>query len=432
MSYLSAKLTELLQQSLRRHPPAGRLWLGFSGGLDSTVLLHLLVSAGIPVTALHINHGLSARADDWDVHCRSQAERLGVPYQCITVRVDRRGGGLEQGARRARYRAFAQVMAPGDQILLAHHGDDQVETLLLRLMRGAGIRGLAAMEECRHLDEGRTVVRPLLSASRVELETCGRELGLSWIEDDSNSDLAIDRNYMRSQVLPALAARWSVVGRVSRAVENLRESADLLEELAQQDRRDCGIRRERFGESIDLEGFLALSGPRQKNLLRTWIGACGGEMPQAATLSESLAQIRAAGDAQPEVVLGGPVLRRYRDRLYLTPQLLPLNDSTTEEPVWQWDGIGDLELPGGWVLAAGAGWPAADYIVRYRTGGERAQPASRGCSQTLKKLLQEYALEPWLRSRVPLVYSAGQLLAVGDLFVTIGGPPEPPIWRFSD
>jgi len=433
MSDLSEKLTDLLRQSLLRHPPAGRLWLGFSGGVDSTVLLHLLVRAGIPVTALHIHHGLSPRADDWEMHCRSQALRLGVPCETVAVQVNRGDGGLEQGARRARYRAFAEMMAPGDQLLLAHHGDDQVETLLLRLMRGAGTRGLAAMEARRGLGEGRTVLRPLLCASRAELEAYAQAWGLDWIEDDSNADQSIDRNYIRSQVLPPLAARWPVVERVSRAVENLRESADLLEELAQQDRRDSGLRRERFGESIGLEGFLDLSVPRQKNLLREWTGASGGEMPQAAHLSQALAQIRgAAADTQPAIGLGGLVLRRYRDRLHLTPQLLPLKDATAEEPVWQWDGIGELELTDGWVLSAGAGWPAADYVVRYRAGGERAKPASRDCSQTLKKLLQEYGLEPWLRSRVPLVYCAGALVAVGDLFVTAGGPPEPPIWRFSD
>ena len=432
MSDPTPKLTGLLRQTLLQHPPAGQLWLGFSGGLDSSVLLHLLASNGISVRALHVNHGLSASADDWEMHCRSQAERLGVSCQCVAVQVDRADGGLEQGARRARYRAFAELMAPGDQILLAHHGDDQVETFLLRLLRGAGIRGLAAMEERRGLGEGRTVVRPLLNASRAELEAYGRMWGLEWIDDDSNHDLSIDRNYLRSQVLPALAARWPVAGRVSRAVENLRESADLLEELAAGDRQACGERAERFGRSIDLTGFHRLSPARQKNVMREWIGACGGEMPAAAQLSQALEQVGAVADAQPAVALGGFMMRRYRDRLYLTPQLLPLSDVTAEESVWRWDGVVDLELPGGWVLSPGTVWPAADYVVRYRTGGERAKPAARGHSQTLKKLLQEYALEPWLRSRVPLVYSGPELVAVGDLFVTAGGPPEPPIWRFSD
>ena len=432
MSDLSSNLTETLRMALLRHPSRGRLWLGFSGGLDSSVLLHLLVSAGLPVKALHIHHGLSARADSWQAHCQAQASRLGVPFQAVQVTVDSRAGGLEQGAREARYQAFAEAMAPGDQILLAHHGDDQVETLLLRLMRGAGPRGLAGMEECRGLGEGKTVLRPLLGTARADLERYAKAHGLDWIEDDSNADLSLDRNYIRSQVLPSLAARWPVVNRVSRAVENLRESADMLEALAGEDRRACGERKERFGESINMDGFRALSVARQKNLLRGWIGACGGEMPESAQLTQALAQSSAAADAQPAVSVGGLVMRRYRDRLYLTPQLAPDAESAEEEPVWRWNGVGNLVLPGGWTLSPASAWPEADYIIRYRVGGERAQPSGRDRSQTLKKLLQEYALEPWLRGRVPLVYRGDQLVAVGDLFVTTGGPPEPPNWRFLD
>ena len=432
MSELASNLIGILRQALLRHPSEGRLWLGYSGGLDSSVLLHLLVRAGVPVRALHVHHGLSAEADSWESHCLAQAAQLGVPCEVIKVEVDSRNGGLEQGARDARYRAFDRAMAPGDQILLAHHGDDQVETLLLRLMRGAGTRGLAAMQECRPLCEGKYVLRPLLGATRSELEAYASAEGLRWIDDDSNADLSIDRNYIRSQVVPPLAARWPVVNRVSRAIENLRESASLMQEVAEDDLQACLCRAERFGESIDLPGFKGLSMPRQKNLLRSWIGTLGGEMPEAAQLDQALLQIGAAVDAQPSVALGGLVLRRYRDRLFLTPQLQPLNEPAAGEYEWHWDGVGNLALTNGWLLSPCSGWPPADYIVRYRSGGERAHPSSRDRSQTLKKLLQEYALEPWLRGRVPLIYWRGELVAVGDLFVTAVGPTEPPIWRFLD
>ena len=194
MSDHSTNLTDSVRQTMLRHPSARRLWLGYSGGLDSTVLLHLLVRLGSEVTALHVHHGLSARADHWLAHCQAQADRLGVPFQALRVQVDRRDGGMEQGARTARYRAFAEVMAPGDQLLLAHHGDDQAETLLLRLMRGAGPRGLAAMAESRALGEGKSILRPLLKVPRAELEAYAHTEGLEWIEDDSNADLSIDRN----------------------------------------------------------------------------------------------------------------------------------------------------------------------------------------------------------------------------------------------
>lgn len=432
MSELASNLIGILRQALLRHSSEGRLWLGYSGGLDSSVLLHLLARAGIPVQALHVHHGLSTKADAWESHCRAQAAQLGVPFEVVRVEVDSRNGGLEQGARAARYRAFDRIMAPGDQILLAHHGDDQVETLLLRLMRGAGARGLAAMEECRPLGEGKFVLRPLLSATRSELEAYASAEGLRWIDDDSNADLSIDRNYIRSQVVPPLAARWPVVNRVSRAIENLRESASLMQEVAEDDLQACAHRVERFGESVALPCFTELSVPRQKNLLRSWVGALDGDMPESNQLNQALVQMRAAVDAQPAVSLGGLVLRRYRDRLYLTPQLQPLNEPAAGEYEWYWDGVGNLALTNGWLLSPCSGWPPADYIVRYRRGGERAHPSSRDRSQTLKKLLQEYALEPWLRGRVPLIYWRDELVAVGDLFVTAGGPTEPPIWRFLD
>ena len=436
VSAVTDKLASLLSESLGRHPASGRLWLGLSGGLDSTVLLHLLVRAEVPFQALYIHHGLSPRADQWQLHCARLAEKLGVPFVAMRVQVDVSDGGLEQGARIARYRVFAQAMAEGDQILLAHHGDDQVETFLLRLMRGAGVLGLASMAEQRRLARNKFVLRPLLGASRGELEICARELGLKWIEDDSNRDLAIDRNYLRSQVAPALAARWPIANRVKQAVENLRESSELLSELARQDLRSCEQRPERFGESIALSRFLDLSPARQKNLLRDWLRARGAQLPEAGQLSQALAQTRAAADAQPAVALGSQVLRRYRDRLYLTPQLSSVSDT---EPAgggcnWcrTWNGIDELHLPGGWVLRPVESWLQADYKVCFRGGGERARPRARQHSQTLKKLLQECALEPWLRSRVPLIYRGEALVAVGDLFTTQEGPPQPPIWRFLD
>ena len=427
---ITDKLARLLSESLARHPVPGQLWLGFSGGLDSTVLLHLLACAQVPFTALHIHHGLSDRADQWQVHCADQARQLGVSFLARRVQVNAREGGFEQGARRARYRAFEQAMEAGDQILLAHHGDDQVETFLLRLMRGAGVLGLASMAEQRTLARNKFVLRPLLGASRVELEAYARAQGLAWIEDDSNSDLSIDRNYLRSQVVPDLSARWPVVDRVQQAVENLRESSALLSDLAQQDLQSCEWRTERFGESIALRAFLNLSVARQKNLLRDWLRARGAPLPEASQLVQALAQTCAAEDAQPAVALGKQVLRRYRDRLYLTPQLQPL--VTGDGGDWRWDGQNPLVLPGNCVLQPGAGWPVAEYSVRFRCGGERARPRERHHSQTLKKLLQEYGLPPWLRDRVPLIYHGETLVAVGDLFVTAEGPREAPIWRFLD
>lgn len=418
-------VSQAVKAALSRYPCEGERWLAYSGGLDSTVLLHLLTALEIPLRAIHIHHGLSPNADRWQTHCEEVAAAHGVPLVAERVAVDPSDGGLEQAARRARYRIFEQYLQPGDQLLLAQHGDDQVETFFLRLLRGAGTLGLAAMAQQRRLGQG-SLLRPLLGVARTELEGYAHARGLHWVEDESNRDERLDRNYLRASVLPLLQARWPLRQRVARAANNLRESAELLEELGRDDLQHCSRRSERFGESVSLKALLQLSPVRQKNLLRVWVGICGGDMPEAPRLTEALAQARdAARDSDMAVVLGGPVLglvvRRFRDRLYLTPQLAPELSQPGrdgEEP-WEleWDGRAPLALPGGWLLEVGADWPPGHYRVCNRRGGERARPRGRDRSQTLKKLLQEYALEPWLRDAVPLVYRGASLLAAGDLFL---------------
>ncbi|WP_319024748.1 tRNA lysidine(34) synthetase TilS [Microbulbifer hainanensis] len=431
---MSVELPEIVAAALSRHPCAGVRWVAYSGGLDSSVLLHILARLRLPVRAIHVHHGLSANADAWQEHCVSTAESLGIPIEVRRVAVDSGDGGLEQGARRARYHVFAELLQPGDQLLLAQHGDDQAETFLLRLLRGSGALGLAAMAESRQLEcEGgstATLLRPLLGTGRDQLESYARAEGLSWIEDESNRDLSLERNFLRARVLPPLRERWPVRERVARAASNLREAADLLQDLGDVDLLACDRREERFGESIDLKLLCQLPPRRRKNLLRTWLTRLGGDMPAAVHLEEALDQAMAAAeDSELAVSLVGRVVRRYRNRLYLTPQL-PQALATGD---WSWRGDRTLLLPQGWELRPGAAWPAGDYRVHFRRGGERAQPLGRAHSQRLKKLLQETGLEPWLRDRVPLVYRADapeSLLAVGDLFRCEEGLPDALEWRY--
>ena len=431
---MSVELPEIVAAVLSRHPCAGERWVAYSGGLDSSVLLHILARLQLPVRAIHVHHGLSANADAWQEHCVSTAESLGIPIEVRSVAVEPSDGGLEQGARRARYRAFAEVLRAGDQLLLAQHGDDQVETFLLRLLRGGGALGLAAMAESRPLEcaggSTATLLRPLLGTGRDQLESYARAGGLGWIEDESNRDLTLERNYLRARVLPPLRERWPVRERVARAAANLREAADLLQDLGDADLLTCDRRAERFGESIDLQTLRQLPLRRHKNLLRTWLARLGGDMPVAVHLDEALAQVlEAAADSELAVSLGSRVVRRYRNRLYLTPQL----PQTLATGGWRWGGDQALLLPHGWELKPGAAWPAGDYLVHFRRGGERARPVGRAHSQRLKKLLQETGLEPWLRDLVPLVYRAGDpesLLAAGDLFRCEEDLPDALEWRF--
>ncbi|PCO04623.1 tRNA lysidine(34) synthetase TilS [Microbulbifer flavimaris] len=402
--------------------------MALSGGLDSTVLLHLLSAEGEPVSAVHVHHGLSPNADEWADHCAELADSLGIPLVTRQVVVEA-SAGLEAAARDARYGVFDQLLEPGDQLLLAHHGDDQVETFFLRLLRGAGPQGLSGMRSCRSLGRG-TLLRPLLNVARSELESYAREHELSWVEDESNRDLRFDRNYLRTRVLPLLSDRWPLRHRVQRAARNLEESAVLLRELAKSDLSDCRRRPERLGESIALELFLALRPERQRNLLRSWAESLGGAWPSALQLAELDQQLASAeADRQPAVPLGRMVARRFRDRLFLTPALPELPGSFSV----MWDGQSVLQLAGRGCLGRLPDWPAALYRVTFRRGGERARPLERQHSQTLKKLMQEYGLEPWLRDRVPLIFEGERLLAVGDLFLCDGwegdAPQALPDWR---
>ncbi len=393
-------------------------WVGFSGGLDSTVLLHALAQLQLPVTlrALHINHQISPHANQWQEQCAAVCAQLGVELVAERVAVVNRGKGIEDAAREARYAVFTRYLRAGDMLLTAHHANDQAETLLLRLLRGTGPRGLAAMAMQRPLGAG-TLVRPLLTVSRAELETYGREHQLQWVEDESNQDDAYGRNFLRNQVMPLLARRWPVFMRKwQQTAELCAEQEQLLEAIAREDLHTAATRRERIGQSIDLAFLCSLSPVRQQNLLRYWLRSAGYNTPEQSHWRQIQQQLLLGReDAEANVTWGDLSLRVFRQRLYLLPAALPvLTLDMVEQGVVERSDDGAARLK--------VGLP--DLHIRYRQGGERCKPAGRHHSQTLKKLLQEYALEPWLRDDLPLVYSGDTLVAVGDLWVCSGYTAE--------
>lgn len=393
-------------------------WVGFSGGLDSTVLLHALVQLQLPVTlrALHINHQISPHANQWQAQCADVCAQLGVELVAESVAVVNRGKGIEDAAREARYAVFTRYLRAGDMLLTAHHANDQAETLLLRLLRGTGPRGLAAMAMQRPLGAG-TLVRPLLTVSRAELEAYGREHQLQWVEDESNRDDAYDRNFLRNQVMPLLARRWpGFMRKWQQTAELCAEQEQLLEAIAREDLHTAAVRRERIGQSIDLVFLCSLSSVRQQNLLRYLLRSAGYSTPEQSHWQQIRQQLLLGReDAEANVTWGDLSLRVFRQRLYLLPAVLPaLTLGMLEQDV--------VERSGGGTARLKAGLP--DLHIRYRQGGERCKPAGRNHSQTLKKLLQEYALEPWLRDDLPLVYSGDTLVAVGDLWVCSGYAAE--------
>lgn len=437
--------SDYLAPHLPKLRAAGHCYVGYSGGLDSHVLLHALVKllGSESLTAIHINHQLSPNADSWQQHCQTCCDDLGVPMITEAVVVENVGQGLEQAAREARYAVFERILNETDLLLLAHHADDQVETVLYRLLRGTGTKGLAGIPMSRPLGLGE-ILRPLLPYPRVELEAYASAQELQWIEDESNQDTTFDRNFLRQKVVPVLAERWpDYAARVAHSAALCAETDQLAIILAAQDLAAVYERSERIGWSIALEPFMALDTSRQANLLRHWAGQHQLPQPGHRIVETVLHELLPARqDAEPLVSWGGVQLRRYQKHLHLLPEGFDDSSKDLDEQL-DWDVKNNLILPDGSEFVAtieeGNGFKIpteANVSIRFRSGGERCKPAGRNGSNTLKKLFQEYGLEPWLRNRVPLVYVQGQLAAVGDLWVCdefAAAEGEPGIvlqWRF--
>ncbi|PUA30801.1 MAG: tRNA lysidine(34) synthetase TilS [Cellvibrio sp. 79] len=388
-------------------------WIGFSGGLDSTVLLHALAHLNLPVTlrALHINHQISPNADVWQQQCEQFCKQLNVTFLAEKVQVKNSGKGIEDAAREARYNVFERFVDEGNYLFTAHHGNDQAETLLLRLLRGTGPRGLAAIAGERKLTSGGVLIRPLLHFSRTELEAYAHTQQLNWVDDESNQDDHYDRNFLRNQIMPLLQSRWPVFMRKwQQTAELCAQQENLLEEFAQQDLEHAKLRTERVGQSIDFLWLKSLSMARRQNLLRYWLRTANCESPETAHWQQLETQLfNAREDSNIDISWGKYSLRPYQGRLFLLPAEFPLLELQLVETI-------AVENAASKYLRA----DLPDLQIRNRAGGERCKPAGRNHSQTLKKLLQEYQLEPWLRDALPLVYSEEHLVAVGDLWICDG------------
>lgn len=406
---------DLLESFSGRLQAANRVYVGFSGGLDSTLLLHgaaqLLGSE--KVCALHANHQLQAESDCWQEHCLAQAKNLGVEFRHTRLEVKNQGKGIENQARELRYEFFQQQLQPGDLLLLGHQMDDQAETLLYRLVRGTGLRGLSAIPSERPLS-GALLLRPLLDHSRETLFRVATEQHLLWIEDPSNQDDGYDRNYLRHRVLPVIQERWPAAkSTLARSANNLGASLELLDEYGDILLANCDWRPANWGKSFDLTSFARLSDAAQVHLLNTAFRQMQLQGFDAGYREKVIALVQSGEDKTPLLRIGNSELRRYMQRLYLMPAI---GDIQTPGQAFSWTGCEALEIPGCGTLYAIPDYQNGDLQVRLRQGGERCKPLSRDKSQSLKKVLQECKLEPWLRDRIPLVYRDGEIAAVAGLF----------------
>lgn len=420
------RVAGVLQDKLPQLKRARKLYLAYSGGLDSTVLLFLLKQNGVPCTALHINHQLSVNADSWQSQCEKQAKKWKIPIITCKVTVNKTGKGLEDAARLARYAVFERSLEKGDVLLTAHHADDQAETFLYRLMRGAGLTGLSGIKRERSLGRGR-IVRPLLQLQREDIRHFALQNRLQWIEDESNANENFDRNYLRRQILPLLKARWPVaITQISNSVELIAKETDLLREYAEEDYQRCLPQKERQGESLSIAALLTYSLARRQNILRYWQWRLGYNAASSSQLNQLEELMRARSDAVPELITSNWSFRRFAKRIYLLP-----TQEAREFNSCEWHSAEALKLGDGSFLQQLEG-EATVFRVSYRNGGERCRPLERDRSQTLKKLLQEYKLEPWWRDQVPLIYLGEELCAVGDLFVCEAGKNYRFLWHLPN
>lgn len=448
--------SQQLATSITQLKLATKYYLAFSGGLDSTVLLHLLANSHLKqsITAIHINHHLSVNADIWENHCNKICQQWGIAYQSFSVNAKPKNGeSPEEAARIARYNALSTCIYSEDCLLTAHHQNDQAETVLLQLLRGGGIRGIAAMPAIKSFAKG-FLIRPLLNITRVALLTYAQHHRLSWIDDESNLIQKYDRNYLRNTVLPVLTERWPHVNELlSKLAQQCAEDSHLLTELAKQDMESIAVTlnvaQDNFfqekslrdlGKSLSptlsvnpqkkkkllMSSLMCLSEARQRNVLRYWLHKECGLSPSRNLLQQIQQSILLAKqDAQPKIKFKQFVIARYDAQLVILDSVI--ENQLLDEVTWV-----NLKTP--CVLPASLGVLSANWVtlhttpilqipqnaqltIKFRMGGERFHPQGRQGSHPLKKLFQEWGVPVWERNRIPLLYWNEELIAVGDFAI---------------
>ena len=409
---------------LDRSFPRSTFLIAFSGGLDSTVLLHLCAAgAGAEnldrLLAVHVNHGLQPEAATWAMHCLKACESLGLRSRVLTVDGHpERGQSPEEAARLARYEALQSLVTDRSVVLVAQHLDDQAETILLQLLRGSGLKGLSGMPASTGFGAG-VLHRPLLGVSRDSLRQYAERNGLTWLDDPSNQDTSYQRNYLRREIIPRLKSRWP--GMAKTLARAGRHCADAQQMLNQQVNSwfDSVVVAER--NTIRLEALSNFNRRQQKSILRYWIDCSGFRCPSEINLTRIIIEsLNAASDRLPCIRWSAGEVRRYRGELYL----LAPSDGFDPKKTIAWSLRTPLRIAelGGTLVCSidsvsGVGHEWSEACIRFRTGGELCRLPGRKGSRCLKKVFQEQGVPPWERDRIPLVYIREELVAVAGLFV---------------
>jgi tRNA(Ile)-lysidine synthase len=420
MTFNTQKLENYLSDLIVKDKPA-RYVVGYSGGIDSTVLLHAInkMAGYTPVVAVHINHQLIPQAAEWEKHSRKFSESISVEFLSRKVIIDMNSGyGLEAASRKGRYDSFKQLIKKNDYLLTAHNQDDQVETVLLNIFRGCGLRGIRGIPASRKFFEGK-LVRPLLRVSRDEISEYAKKYKLNWIEDPSNQYQKYDRNFLRHEILAQLKSRWPAVN------NNVRKTSELASEINEELKEIAFIDAPLFykNNQLDIRIIKNLSPARQKNILRYALLSLGLPLPSSIKLNQVINEvINARVDRQPLVQWSNVQIRRYRKKIYFLSEYFQPKKNNIEKiylngPNWKLGkGLGSLSLEKS-DIGIKKSIAKEGFNVTFRAGGEKIKPLGSEYSRKVKKLFQEAAVVPWMRENIPLLLYEGNLVAVADMWL---------------
>jgi tRNA(Ile)-lysidine synthase len=415
-------LCETKRVLLAHIKPDSHLVIALSGGIDSVVLLHLLAALskqmGFALSAVHVNHGISNNAAHWSQFCCELCRSFDIPITVKQLNIKKEQGiSLEALARDERYQVFSHLQA--DYIVLAQHLDDQAETLLLQLFRGAGVKGLSAMPVIRkqHANTAPQILRPLLQAPRSQIEAYAKQNELNWIHDESNDSTVYNRNFLRHKILPLLKEKYPNYPKtLLRTSQHLSEASVLLDELAEMDSKHC-----LFSGKLQIAAIHELSLPRARNLLRFIFTQHDIRLPSTAKLADILQQLLSTRtDTQRQITVGHMVVRCYKGLMYILPKTK--SPQSTWQQVWQGEHQLHLKDLNGMINFSytkhqGQGINEKKLLqkpvtIRLRQGGERFSPRCNRPRRSLKNLLQETSIPPWERNTLPLLFSGEKLVWV--------------------
>ncbi len=402
-----------------------RIFIAYSGGIDSHALLHLVCSETrlkSKITAVYIDHGLQQEAEQWAIHCESVSLSLSVKFKCIKVNAQKvHGKSPEEIAREARYSALKPLLDKDDVLLLGQHREDQMETVLLRLFRGSGVKGLSGMALSTSFGVGK-MLRPFLNIPKQDIVNYAEQNKLQWIEDPSNLSNAFDRNYLRNNIIPNLKSRWPALDKtIARSAQHCAKSDHLLQGLGEQ---LLNIVLDEKDQTLDITQLLGFSCEKQQLIIRQWFCYLKLRMPSEKKLEQILAEVvLSKPSANPEVQEQGYYLKRYRNKLYCLKQRA-INQMMVNK-IWS-DDARQINLNNGFSLERVSSsdgiskslWHKSEISIKFREGSEKIKLSGRKGHHSLKNLFQEKSIPPWERIQLPLVYLNDQLVAISDLWIS--------------